>query len=87
MEKILRDKYAVFCGFQGGNIFITNCYGENHDSRIYMNSDNIQKYIKRLPQDFHILGNVAFRDITNIKVAENYERMHLNIFENIKNRE
>ena len=64
--------------------FITSGYGKNHDSRVYRNSNNIQNYVEGLPAGFHILGDAAFRGLTNIKVAENYERVDLNISDNIK---
>ena len=36
-----------------------------------------------MPPGFHILIDAAFRGLRNIKVAENYERVDLNISENI----
>ena len=80
--------YAInvlfFVDFREKIRFITSGYGKNHDSRIYRNSDNIQNYVEELQPGFHILGYAAFRGLRNIKVAENYERVDLNISENIK---
>ena len=67
--------------------FITSGYGKNHDSRVYRNSNNIQNYVEGLPVGFHILEDASFRDLTNKKVTENYEKIDLNISDNIKKTE
>ena len=87
-----RKKYydiniLFFVDFRKKIRFITSGYGKNHDSRKYRNSDNIQNYVEGLPAWFHILGDGAFRGLRNIKVAENYEMVDLNISENIKKTE
>ena len=64
----------MLCDYKKRIRFITAGYGRCHDARIYRNSNSLQNYIEGLPENYSVVGDSAFRGLTNIKVADTLVR-------------
>ena len=50
--------------------FILTGYGANHDMRVVRNYTNFLNFIDGIPRNFFLIGDKAYRSITNLRIPE-----------------